>query len=229
MTDGTPRDVVIFGLGQQSSLAWYVFTHDSPHRVVGFTVDGDHRTRDSFHDLPVVAFEALAQTFPPSACVLSLPMGWRGMNALRAEKMAQARALGYGFASYVSSRALVWPDLRIGENCMIHDGAIVQPFAHIGDNCVIRAGALVSHHAVVGDHCFIAARAVIAGGAAVGERCVLGLSSTIRDGRKVAPRCFVGAGAVVVADTEENGVYIGVPAKRQAQAADELAVLKWEA
>lgn len=219
-------DLVIFGLGQQSSLAWYVFTHDSPYRVVGFTVDAAHCKQDSLHGLPVVPLDELPKAFPPDTCVLSLPTGWRGMNALRADKMAQARAMGYGFASYVSSRALVWPDLRIGENCMIHDDVIVQPFAYIGDNCVIRAGALISHHAVVGDHCFIAARAVIAGSAAIGERCVIGLNSTIRDGARVAPRCFIGAGAVVVADTEENGVYVGVPAKRQAQAADELSLVR---
>jgi sugar O-acyltransferase (sialic acid O-acetyltransferase NeuD family) len=221
-----PKDLVIFGLGHQSILASYFFTHDSPYRVVAFTVDSAHRDREEVQGLPVVAFEDLARVFPPERCVLSLPLGWRGMNGLRAEKFAQARALGYGFASYVSSRALVWPDLIIGDNCMILDGVIIQPNARIGDNCNIRAGALISHDAVISDHCFIAARAVIAGFATVGERCVLGLSSTIRDDRKVAPRCFIGAGAVVVADTEENGVYLGVPAKRQAQTVDQLALVR---
>jgi sugar O-acyltransferase (sialic acid O-acetyltransferase NeuD family) len=219
-------DVVIFGLGQQSSLAWYVYSNDSPHRVVGFTVDAAHRSCERLHGLPVVPFENLGEAFPPDTCALSIPLGWRGMNGLRAGKMAEARSLGYGFVSYVSSRALVWRDLQIGENCMIHDGAIVQPFARIGDNSIIRSGALISHHAVIGDHCFIAAGAVIAGSVVVGERCVIGLNGTIRDGRKVAPRCFVGAGAVVVADTAENGVYIGVPAKRQAQPADQLDAVR---
>ena len=32
------RPLVIFGTGALSSLAWYVFTHDSPREVAGFAV-----------------------------------------------------------------------------------------------------------------------------------------------------------------------------------------------
>lgn len=221
-------DVVIFGLGQQSSLAWHVYTHDSPHRVVAFAVDAAYRDREALHELPVVAFEDLPSRFPPGAVALSIPQGWRGMNALRIEKMAQARRLGYGFVSYVSSRAVVCAGFEAGENCMIHDGVIVQPFASVGENCILRAGTIVSHHATIGAHSFVAAGAVIAGEATIGERCVLGLGSIVRDGIRVAPRCFIGAGAVVLADTTANGVYTGSPARRRAQPVDELDTVRWD-
>ena len=219
-------DVVIFGLSHLSAVAWYAFTHDSPHRVVGFTVDAAYCSAGALHGLPVVPFETLAETFSPAGCLLSLPIGWRGMNAMRAEKMARARAMGYRLASYVSSRALVWPDLQLGENGMINDGAIVQPFARIGANCNIQPGAMILHDAVIGDHCFVAAGSVIAGSAVIRERCVIGLNSTVRDGVRVAPRCFIGAGAVVVSDTEENGLYVGVPARRQSLPADRLPLVQ---
>jgi sugar O-acyltransferase (sialic acid O-acetyltransferase NeuD family) len=215
-------DVVIFGTDQLSSLAWYVLTQDSSHRVVAFTVDASYRGSDTLHGLEVASFEEVQTRFSPEACGMLVPLGWKEMNGLRAEKFAEGKAKGYTLVSYVSSRALVWPDLQIGENCMIHDGVIVQPFARIGDNCNLRSGCNISHHAVIGDHCFIAAQAVVAGSAVIGERCVLGLNSTVRDGVRVAPRCFIGAGAVVTADTEENGVYVGVPAKRREQPADQL-------
>jgi sugar O-acyltransferase (sialic acid O-acetyltransferase NeuD family) len=222
-------DLVIFGLGQQSSLAWYVYTNDSPHRVVAFTADASHCDRAHLHGCPVVAFENLASRFPPGSSLLSIPIGWRGMNALRRQRLEQARRMGYGFASYVSSRALVCPDLLVGENTMIHDGVIVQPFARIGSNCMLRAGSIVSHHAVIGDHCFVAAGAMVAGAATIGEACVLGLGCAVRDGVRVAPRCFLGAGAVVQSDTSENGVYTGSPARRRAQPADALDTVQWAA
>ena len=50
----------------------------------------------------------------------------------------------------------------------------------------------------------------------------LGLGAVVRDGVTVAERCLVGAGAVVTRDTEPNGVYTGVPAKRGPRLADEL-------
>ena len=214
-------NVVIFGLEQLSSLAWYVLTHDSEHQVAGFTVDAAYQTADKLHDLPVTPFERLEDRFPPGDFALLIPLGWTRVNGLRTEKYAEGKSKGYPFISYISSRALVWPDLQIGENCLIYEGAIVQPFARIGDNCILRSGCHVSHHAIVGDHCFLAAHAVVAGNTVIGERCFLGLNSTIRDGVTVAPRCFIAAGALVTANTEANGVYMGVPAKRREQSADQ--------
>lgn len=215
-------DVVIFGGGQLASLAWYVITRDSPHRVVGFTVDRDYCTGEPFHGLPMVSFEDLERYFPPDQIVMLVPLGGRNINGLRASRYLAAKERGYGFVSYVASRAIVWPDLQMGENCMIFDGVIVNPFVVIGNNCTLRSGSIVSHHVILGDHCFLAAHAVVAGGTKVGERCFLGLNSTIRDGLTLAPKCFVAAGAVVTADTVENSVYVGVPARRREVPADQF-------
>jgi sugar O-acyltransferase (sialic acid O-acetyltransferase NeuD family) len=206
--------VVIFGLEQLSSLAWYVLTHDSSHEVVGFTVDSAWCRSSHLHNLPVVPFEHLEHHFPPDKNALLIPLGWRHCNGLRARKYAEGKARGYAFVTYVSTRAMVWPDLQVGENSMIYEGAVVQPFARIGNNCILRSGCHVSHHAVIGNHVFLAAHAVVAGNATVRERCFLGLNSGIRDGVSVAPGCFIAAGALVAADTEPDGLYMGIPAKR---------------
>jgi sugar O-acyltransferase (sialic acid O-acetyltransferase NeuD family) len=207
--------VVIFGLEQLSSLAWYVLIQDSPYEVAGFTVDAAWCRTSSLHDLPIVPFDLLERCFPPDEYALLIPLGWTNCNGLRAAKYAEGKARGYAFATYVSSRAIVWLDLQIGENSMIYEGAIVQPFARVGNNCILRSGCHVSHNAVLADHVFMSAHAVVAGNAKIGERCFLGLNSTIRDGITVAPRCFVAAGAVVTADTEPDGLYVGVPARRR--------------
>ena len=207
-------NVVIFGLGQQSTPIWYMLTYDSPYRVVGFTVDEAYRTTNIFRGLPLVSFEGVEEYFPPHAHRMFVPLGWKRMNGLRAENFTQGTAKGYSFISYISSRALIWSSLQIGENCIIQDGVIVEPFARIGHNCNLRSGCMIADHAIISDHCFIGAWAVVAGGAVIGERCVLGLNSTVCDGIKVAPGCFIGMGAVVTTDTEKNGVYVGVPARR---------------
>lgn len=206
--------VVIFGTEQLSSLAWYVLTHDSAHEVVGFSVDAAWCRASSLHGLPVVPFEQLENFFPPNEAALLIPLGWTHCNGLRAAKYAEGLSRGYTYIRYISSRAMVWPDLQVGENSMIYEGAGVQPFARIGNDCMLRSGCNIGHHAVIGDHVFIASHAVVAGGAVIGERCFLGLNSTIRDGVSVAPGCFIAAGALVTADTEPDGLYMGVPARR---------------
>ena len=142
-------DVVIFGLGPFASTIWYLLTHDSAYRVVGFTADRAYCTVDSLHDLPVVPFDALEARFPPSQVRLQLAVGPHKINGVRADLYHAAKQRGYGFASYVSSRATVWPDLRIGENHMLFEGATVQPFAVIGDNCFLTGRSHVSHHATL--------------------------------------------------------------------------------
>jgi sugar O-acyltransferase (sialic acid O-acetyltransferase NeuD family) len=212
--------VVIFGNKKLASLAWYVLTHDSPHEVVGFTVDGAYLAENTLHGLPVVAFEQVEAHFPPESIAMIAPLGARNLSRLREEKHRSGKAKGYRFISYVSSRAVTWPDLSMGENCMLYEASIVQPFARLGDGVTLRAGANVSHHVKIGDNCFFAGDACIGGAVNIGERCFLGLNSTVRNGVTIAARCFIAAGAVVTADTKENGLYVGVPAKQRPGPAD---------
>lgn len=215
-------DVVIFGLGQMASVAWYNLTQDSPHRVVAFTVDAAHRNVGRLHELPVVDFETLEHQYPPDRVALFAPLSYRRMNALRQEKYAAGKQKGYRFISYVSQRAIVWPDLKLGENSIVQAGAIVQPFTELGNGTIVTVGVSVGHHVRAGDHCFFAAQAVVGGGVVIGDCCVIGLNSTLRNAIHVADRCLIGAGAVVTANTEANGAYVGVPARRLAKSVDEL-------
>ena len=219
---GTRMDVVIFGLTQQSSVTWHLLSHSGRHRVVGFTVDAAYRAMESLHGLPVVDFERIETVFPPSACAMIVPLGWKEMNRMRMRKVAAAREKGYELLSFVADGARVAPDFQARPNTIIQPGAIVAPFASIGENCSIRFGGIVSHHSSVGDHCLVATGATISGDARIGAYSVLGAGSVIRDCVTVAPGCFIGAGAVVVADTRENGVYLGVPARLQPTPADRL-------
>ena len=206
--------VVIFGLEQLSSVAWYLLTHDSPHQVVGFTANAPWVRTKTFHDKPVVAFENLEEQFPPDEHALLIPLGWTQCNKLRAARYSEGKSRRYRFVTHISSSATVWPDLQIGENCVVLERAVVRPFARIGNNCMVGAGSMVSHNATIGDHVFIGSHAVVAGATTIGERCVLGVNSTVIDGITVSDGCFIGAGAVVTADTEPDGMYLGVPARR---------------
>lgn len=208
------RPVIIFGNQMSASLAWYCLSHDSSLSVAGFAVDAAYITSTHYEGLPLVPFEQLQQYFPPSDYRFLVPMGFSQLNGVRMARYKQAKAWGYIMASYVSSRASVWPDLVVGDNVLIYEHAIVQPFARVGSNCIIRSGAHVSHHCQIADHVFVSAGVTMASACQIGEQAILGVGSVLRDGVQVAPRSFVGAGAVVVSNTEEDCVYVGNPARK---------------
>ncbi|WP_219064094.1 acetyltransferase [Pseudomonas sp. UMAB-08] len=216
---GKITDVVLFGADTFASLAWFCLTNDSLYRVQAFTVDASYRSVSSHEGLPVVSFENLSEHYPPDKVRLLFPLGYHAINGLRRDRYQQAKAMGYEFISYVSSRASTWPDLHIGENSLIYEHAIIQPFARIGSNVIIRSGAHISHHCQVADHAFVAAGVTLGGNVVVGEQAFIGLGAVLRDGLRIAERSFIGAGSVVLKDTEADGVYVGNPAQKIARTA----------
>lgn len=212
------KPVILFGTGSLAKLLWYALSHDSPHKVCAFSVNRSHCSTTQFMGLPVIPFEDLAGKLAPQEHALIAGIGWARMNQARREIVDTARSLGYACPSWVSSRAQTWPDLSMGEHCLIFDGANIQPFARLGNNCIVRSGAVLSHDVEVGDDCLIACGAVVGGGAKIGAGCMLGLNCTVRDKVSVAAGCLIAAGAVVTADIGAPGVYAGVPARRIADA-----------
>jgi hypothetical protein len=67
-------NVVIFGASSLASLTWYVLTHDSPHDVVGFTVDPPYLVAPTKHQLPVVPFDKLETVFSPRETAFIAPV-----------------------------------------------------------------------------------------------------------------------------------------------------------
>ena len=205
--------VIIFGNNKFASLAAYYLAKDTRRRVAGFTVDRAYLCNSHHEGLPVVPFEELESFYPPKDYELLISVGFSAINRIRRERFIQSKKRGYRFANYISSRASIWPDLQIGENCMIFEHSIVQPFVSIGDNVIIRCGASIGHHNTIASHSFIASQANLGGNINLGEQVFIGLGAVLKDGITIAPRTLVGAGSVLISNTESDKVYVGNPAR----------------
>ena len=136
------------------------------------------------------------------------------LNTIRKEKYLASKAMGYRLASFISSRATVLNDRCIGENCFIFEDNTIQPFVTIGNNVTLWSGNHIGHHSTIKDHCFIASHVVISGGVEIGEQCFIGVNATLRDHIKIGEKCVIGAGALLLADAEPEGVYMGTATER---------------
>ena len=206
--------LVIFGTGQIAELAWFYFTHDSTYRPVAFTVDRAYIKGDTFHGLPVVAFDELPSQYDPQSVHAFVALSYAKINEVRARKVDEVRQAGYRCASYVSSKATTFPGFVAGGNCFILEDNTIQPFASIGDNVTLWSGNHIGHHSVIEDDCFISSHVVISGGVRVGRRTFIGVNSTIRDHVSIGERCVIGAGSLLVADAADGGVYSASASER---------------
>ncbi len=214
--------LVIFGAGDIARLAHYYFTRDSEHKVVAFTVDKQYLKGDVFLGLPLLDFEETIERYPPETFEMFIALSYAKMNKVRAEKYYKAKELGYDLVSYISSKCSFLTDTPVGENCFILEDNTIQPFVEIGNNVTLWSGNHIGHDSVIEDHCFITSHVVVSGNVHIHRYCFIGVNATLRNSITIAPETLIGAGAIIMKDTIEKGVYVPRRAELFRKKSDEI-------
>jgi sugar O-acyltransferase (sialic acid O-acetyltransferase NeuD family) len=199
--------VIIFGVQDFAQLAGFYLQH--------FSVNAQYVPETKiFEGLPVIAFESVEETYPPSDFKFFAPMSPSRMNKVRESVYHQIKQKGYEMITYVSSKATVFPGTVIGDNCFILEDNTIQPFTSIGNNVVLWSGNHIGHHGVINDHVSFTSHVVMSGHCVVESFAFFGVNATIRDGIRIAEGSFIAMAAAVTKDTEAWGVYKGNPARK---------------
>lgn len=210
-----PKPLVIIGNSEIAEMACEYFTYDSDRDVAAFAIAADYIKEPTLHDRPVTPLEQVVQDYPPNQYDAFVAIGDGQLNRLRRRLVDQTKGLGYELASYVSSKAFVWRNVEIGENCFIMEHNVLQPFTAIGNNVTLWSGNHIGHRSVIEDDVFIASHVVVSGFCRVGARSFIGVNATLAHQVQIAPDNFIAMSAVVTASTEPDGVYKGHPAERR--------------
>jgi sugar O-acyltransferase (sialic acid O-acetyltransferase NeuD family) len=206
------RKLIIVGDSSFAEIAFEYFTHDSEYEVVAFAVESQFRQRSELFGIPVVDFETIQSIFAPKDHYVFTALTYAKLNRIRTRLYLDAKAKGYGIASYVSSRAFCWRNITIGENVFIFEDNTIQPFVTIGNNVIMWSGNHIGHHSTIKDNCFISSHVVISGHCEVGENCFIGVNATIANNLTIARDTFIAMSAAITKSTEENKVYKASPA-----------------
>lgn len=145
--------------------------------------------------------------------------GWEffvaiGDNRIRGGIFSELIKSGANIATLVHPKSYIGSKVKIGKGTVVMAGAVVNPLVVIGDSCIINTCASIDHGCIIGDYTHISVGAHLAGNIKVGNYVFTGIGTTLKNGIAVCDDCIIGAGAVVVKDIKETGVYIGIPAKR---------------
>lgn len=195
--------LIIYGTGVVAEVASYYFQNDTNFDLVAYTNAQEFIAKPDFNNRPVVPFESIEKTNPPSDFKLFIALGYGKTNQIRQSRFLEAKRKGYECPTYISSRATYY-GTEVGENCMILENNVIQPFVKIGSNVMLWSGNHVGHHSEIGDHCFVSSHVVISGSCKIGENCFLGVNATLRDNLVLGRYVVIGAGAVVMKDCEDR-------------------------
>jgi sugar O-acyltransferase (sialic acid O-acetyltransferase NeuD family) len=198
------RKLILIGDSLLAEIAHEYFEHDSEYSVVAFSVESDYLKRDELRGLPVVPFESLSERFDPGDHEVYAAVTYPQLNRLRTRLSRQAKAQGFGLASYVSSNAFVWRNVELGEHCFIFEDNTVQPFVRIGDNVILWSGNHIGHHSRIGDNCFISSHVVVSGSVTVGENCFVGVNTTIVNDISIGRDSWIGPNVTLIKDVDER-------------------------
>ena len=122
--------------------------------------------------------------------------------------------------------------VKIEGNPGIDITATILPDAVISKGCYVNRQVFIDGHVTLEENVFIGPRALLCTAShevgpsnfragdnilkpiRVGKGSWIGQSVSVIAGVNIAPGCIIAAGSVVTKDTEPNGLYAGVPARR---------------
>ncbi|NWK01823.1 acetyltransferase [Marine Group I thaumarchaeote] len=215
------KKVVIFGTGELAQRIFF-YLKDSDDQVIAFCANKSKIDKEELLGLPVIAFENIKETFPPTEFSMFIALAYSEMNKKRTKFFNEAKNKGYELYSFVHPSTKIWDEFEMGENCFILANNVIQPFVKIGNNVLIGSNNLISHNTTIGDNCFITSNVTMGGHITMGKNCFVGLSATINQKIKIGDECIIGAGTIITKDVNDKEVYAENSSKKLPQSSEHI-------
>ncbi len=215
------KKVVIFGTGELAQRIFF-YLKDSDDQVIAFCANKSKIDKEELLGLPVIAFENIKETFPPTEFSMFIALAYSEMNKKRTKFFNEAKNKDYELYSFVHPSTKIWDEFEMGENCFILANNVIQPFVKIGNNVLIGSNNLISHNTTIGDNCFITSNVTMGGHITMGKNCFVGLSATINQRIKIGDECIIGAGTIITKDINDKEVYAENSSKKLPQSSEHI-------
>lgn len=108
-----------------------------------------------------------------------------------------------------------WDRIELGSGNIICAGNIFTTDIKIGSFNIINLDCTIGHDSIIGNYNVINPSVNISGGCKISSCNLIGTGSQILQYLEIKPdQVIIGAGSIVTKDIKENGIYLGVPAKK---------------
>lgn len=144
------RKLVIFGNNSFAEMVAHHFAEQADREVVAFTAHEKFITDSRLGSRPLLPFENIADEFAPADHEFFVALEHGRQNVGRTEIAADAAALGYRLASFISPTAHVSSQARLGEHCLVLENTVMQHGVEIGANNLVFANSFFGQSCRVG-------------------------------------------------------------------------------
>lgn len=196
------KKVLIFGTTMFSKEMMHYLLNDGDWDIMGFTLDRNYQTENSFCGYSVYAFEDLENYFDMRNTQILPSIGYSQMNDHREHFFDICKQKKYQIASYID-KTVVNYSRSIGE------GNIILDFVQLAHDCVIGTGNIIkgtsgfAHDSEVGDFNYFAGINHIGGAVKIGNKNFFGISCIIKSGTHIGNKNLIGAGTYVNTSLDE--------------------------
>ena len=199
------RKVIIIGAsGHGKVIADIVLK--SQDILVGFLDDGVAKDTIIFDNYKVIGNLTCIEDYQDHEFIIAI-----GNNAIR-KKIAESINVNYYTAIHPTS--IIASDVLIEEGSCVMARSVINMHAHIKKHCIINTGSIIEHDCIIEDYVHVSPNAVLCGGVKVGTLTHIGASATVRNYKSITSNTIIGMGCVVSDDINEEGVYVGIPARK---------------
>lgn len=118
------------------------------------------------------------------------------------------------YFTFIHPTAILLENILIEEGSFVGANCVLTSNVKIGKHSILNRNVSVGHDCVIGDYFSAMPGSVISGNVTCGECVYLGNNSSIREKVNICDSVIVGMNGAVVKNIEEEGTYVGVPAKK---------------
>lgn len=202
-----PKNVVIIGAGGHAKVIADIITKSNDN-VIGFLDDNlDIQNKTIYLNKTVLGTTKDIDKYKEYYFVIGI-----GNNNIR-ENIANSYDLKWYTA--IHPNAIIANEVSIEEGSVAMAGSIINTGTKIGKHCIINTKSSLDHDNMIEDYVHISPGATLAGTVHIKEKTWICAGATIINNITIAKNNIIGAGSVVIKNiNEENGTYVGVPARR---------------
>lgn len=204
-------DIIIIGAGGHSKILIDILEENNEFNILGLLDDNTSIHGKYILGKRILGDIEILKNYNPEKTKFVLSIG---NNQIRRKLFDEITSQGFGSTNVISGDATISKYSKLGTGLTINAGVRIHPDAYIGDNVIIGMNATISHDSVIERDVHISPGVHVTGAVHIETGVDIGTGAVIIPGVRIGRNSIIGAGAVVLKDLDENGVYAGIPAKK---------------